>query len=290
MKTTENTTKLYSVAHECMERLVNRAMNPIITTGFSVIDNLVGGFQSPQVILLAGRPCAGKTALLLNLGMNIARNESVPVAIFSPCHSAAQMVFKIFAQNGIDSSKFCDTSKLLMEDLSSISEVQNTFKGLPLYIDDTQFQTLEEFASKVGKLVKEEGVKVIFIDRMEFFEFPGSLTREERKSLTLQTLRQLADKFNITIIASERFRTINDQNPIELKEFEMKGYSYEMLKEFIDIAAALYRPAVYGKDDGTNSAELTILHNRNGRRDISLELRFVLGLYSFQDTPTKYNV
>ena len=185
MKTTENTTKLYSVAHECMERLVNRAMNPIMPTGFSVIDNLVGGLQSPQVILLAGRPYVGKTALLLNLAMNIARNESVPVAIFSPGHSAAQMVFKIFAQNGIDSSKFCDTSKLLMEDLSKISKVEDTLKGLPLYIDDTQFQTLEEFASKVGKLVKEEGVKVIFIDRMEFFEFSGTLTRAERKSLTL---------------------------------------------------------------------------------------------------------
>ena len=289
MKTTENTTKLYSVAHECMERLVNRAMNPIIPTGFSVIDNLVGGFQSPQVILLAGRPCAGKTALLLNLAMNIAKNESVPVAIFSPGHSAAQMVFKIFAQNGIDSSKFCDTSKLLMEELSTISKVEDTLKGLPLYIDDTQIQTLEEFASKVGKLVKEEGVKVIFIDRMEFFEFSGTLTRAERKSLTLQTLRQLADKFNITIIASERFRTINDLKPIDLKEFEEKGYSYETLKEFVDIAAVLYRPAVYGKDDGTNSAELTVLHNRNGRRDITLELQFVPDLYSFKDVPAKDN-
>ena len=290
MNTTDNSKTLYAISKECMERLVNRAMNPIIPTGFSVIDNLVGGLQSPQVILLAGRCCSGKTALILNLAMNVAKNDSIPVAIFSPEHSAAQMVFKIFAQNGIDSSKFCDTSKLLMENLSEISKVEDTLKGLPLYIDDTQFQTLEEFASKVDKLVKEEGVNVIFIDRMEFFEFPGSLTREERKSLTLQTLRQLADKFNITIIASERFRTINDQNPIELKEFEMKGYSYETLKEFIDIAAALYRPAVYGKDDGTNSAELTILHNRNGRRGISLELRFVPGLYSFQEAPTKENV
>lgn len=281
--------KLYAVSKECMERLVNRAMNPIIPTGFSVIDNLVGGLQSPQVILLAGRCCSGKTALILNLAMNIARNGSVPVALFSPMHSAAQMVFKIFNQNGIDSSKFCDTSKLVMEDLSSISEVQNTLKELPLYIDDTQFQTLEEFASKVGKLVKEEGVKVIFIDRMEFFEFPGSLTREERKSLTLQTLRQLADKYNITIVASERFRTTNDLKQIDLKEFRYKGYSYEVLKELVDVAAFLYRPAVYGKDDGTNSAELTILHNRNGRRDISLELRFVPDLYSFQDVPTKEN-
>lgn len=289
MNTLDNLKNLYALSHECMERLVNRAMNPVIPTGFSVIDNLVGGLQSPQVIFLAGRPCAGKTALLLNLAMNIARNESVPVAIFSPMYSAAQLIFKIFNQNGIDSSKFYDTSKLLMEDLSSISEVQESLKELPLYIDDTQFQTLEEFANKVSKLTKEEGVKVIFIDRMEFFEVSGSLTSTEQKYLAMQTLRQLADKFNITIIASERFRTINDSKPIGLKEFGRKGYSYEVLKEFVDVAAVLYRPAVYGKDEGTNSAELTVLHNRNGRRDISLEMQFVPDFYSFKDVPTKDN-
>lgn len=274
--------KLYAVSKECMERLVNRAMHPIIPTGFSVIDNLVGGLQSPQVILLAGRCCSGKTALILNLAMNIARNGSVPVALFSPGHSAAQMVFKIFAQNGIDSSKFRDTSKLLMEDLSEISKVEDTLKGLPLFIDDTQFQTLEEITSKVSNLAKEEGVKVVFIDRMEFFDVPG-LSSPEQKYLEMQTLRQLADKFNITIVASERFRTTNDLKQIDLKEFRYKGYSYEMLKELVDVAAFLYRPAVYGKDDGTNYAELTVLHNRNGRRDISFELRFDQDRYSFKD-------
>lgn len=280
---------IYAASKEYMEGLVSRAMNPIIPTGFSVTDNLVGGLQSPQVILLAGRPCVGKTALFLNLAMNIARNESVPVAIFSPCHSAAQLIFKIFNQNGIDSSKFHDTSKLLMEDLSSISEVQDSLKGLPLYIDDTQFHTLEEFANKVSKLTKEEGVKVIFIDRMEFYDVPGSLTSVEKKYLSMQTLRQLANKFNITIVANERFRTINGSKPIDLKEFGRHGYSYEVLQEFVDIATALYRPAVYGEDDGTNSAELTVLHNRNGRRDITLELQFVPDLYLFKDVPAKDN-
>lgn len=287
MNTPDNLKNLYALSHECMERLVNRAMNPVIPTGFSVIDNLVGGLQSPQIIFLAGRPYAGKTALLLNLALNIARNESEPVAIFSQMYSAYQLVFKILNQNGIDSSKFHDTSKLLMEDLSTISEVQDSLKGLPLYIDDTQFQTLEEFANKVSKLTKEEGVKVIFIDRMEFYDVPGSLTSVEKKYLAMQTLRQLADKFDITIVASERFRTINGSKPIDIKEFGSKGYSYEVLQEFVDVAVVLYRPAVYGEDDGTNSAELTVLHNRNGKRDITLELQFIPDSYSFQDVSTK---
>lgn len=274
---------IYAASKEYMEGLVSRAMNPIIPTGFSVIDNLVGGLQSPQVILLAGRPCAGKTALFLNLAMNIARTDSVPVAIFSPDNSDVQLLLKIYNQYGIDSTKFSDGSKLLMEDLSTISEVQDSLKEVPLYIDDTHFQTLEEIAGKITRLAKEKEVKVIFIDRMEFFDVSASLTSSERKYLAMQTLRQLADKFNITIIASERFRTINDLKPIDLKEFEEKGYSYETLKEFVDVAAVLFRPAVYGKDDRTNSAELTVLHNRNGRRDITLDLQFVPDLYSFRD-------
>ena len=274
---------IYAASMEYMEGLVSRAMNPIIPTGFSVIDNLVGGLQSPQVILLAGRSCVGKTALFLNLAMNIARTDSVPVAIFSPDNSDVQLLLKIYNQYGIDSTKFSDGSKLLMEDLSTISEVQDSLKEVPLYIDDTQFQTLEEIAGKITRLAKEKEVKVIFIDRMEFFDVSTSLTSSERKYLAMQTHRQLADKFNITIIASERFRTINDLKPIDLKEFEEKGYSYETLKEFVDVAAVLYRPAVYGKDDRTNSAELTVLHNRNGRRDITLDLQFVPDLYSFRD-------
>lgn len=240
-----------------------------------------------RVMLLAGRSCAGKTALILNLAMNIARNDSVPVAIFSPDHSAAQLVLKIFNQNGIDSSKFCDTSKLLMEDLSNISKVEDAIKGLPLFIDDTRFQTLQEFACKVGWLVNKEGVKVVFIDRMEFFERPASLALVEQKALALQTLRQLADRLSITIVACERLRGIPDSQPIDLNEFESKGLPYEILKEYVDVAAVLNRPGVNVKDGGEHSAEIMILHNRNGVRDISLGLQFIPELYSFQDVLTE---
>lgn len=283
MNISDNPQRLFSVAKDCMERLVNRAVNLVIPTGFNAIDNLVGGFQSPQVMLLAGRPYAGKTALLLNLAMNVTRDSSIPVAMFSPGHSNVEIVLKSFSQCGIDSSKFRDSSKLLMEDLSSISEVQDSLKGLPLYIDDTQFQTLEDFAYKVAKLVNGNGVKMVFIDGMEFFSFPGSLTSVEQRALMLQTLRQLADKFSITIIASERFRNIPDSRPIDLKEYESKGFPQEVLKEYVDVAAVLSRPGVYGNDCGDDSAQIRILHNNNGRRDIVLGLHFVPECYSFKD-------
>lgn len=274
---------IYAASKEYMEGLVSRAMNPIIPTGFSVIDNLVGGLQSPQVILFAGRPCVGKTALFLNLAMNIARTDSVPVAIFSPDNSDVQLLLKIYNQYGIDSTKFSDGSKLLMEDLSTISEVQDSLKEVPLYIDDTQFQTLEELACKVSRLVNENGIKVVFIDRMEFIENPGSSISPEQKNMALQTLKQLADKFSIAIVASERFRNVPDSQTIDLKEYESKGFHQDILKKYVDIVAVLNRPGLFGKDNGDNTAEIKILHNNNGRRDVSFELQFVPDLYSFRD-------
>lgn len=97
--------------------------------------NIVGDLQGPRVILIAGRPSAGKTDLILNLAVNLAVNDSVPVAIFSPGQSGAQLALKIY--------------HLLMEAPVAFPEVQDSLKGLPLYIDDTQSQTLEEFARKL---------------------------------------------------------------------------------------------------------------------------------------------
>lgn len=289
MNTTDKPKTLFAVSKEYLERLANRAMNPVIPTGFSVIDNFVGGLQSPQVILLAGRPCAGKTALILNLAMNIARNDSIPVAIFSPGLSAAQLVFKIFNQNGIDSSRFRDTSKLFMEDLSIMSKVEDTLKELPLFIDDTQFQTLEEFAYKIGKLVNEEGVKVIFIDQIHLLVRPVSLSSRVEHVLILQTLRQLAYKYSITVVASISNDGLVFSRSIDLLEFERVGFPQNILEEYVDIAAILDRPGLYGKVYEDDTAEIMILHNRNGRRDITLDLQFVPDLYSFQDVPKKEN-
>lgn len=268
---------LESCVHNLTDRLKDIAFTPTIPTGFKVIDGAAGGLKGYQVIILAARACVGKTALMLNMAMNISRDAAIPTAFISPGRSANELVTAILNQQGVlDPSKFRDLSKLCLEDLKTLIDIAPSMDSIPLYIDDTPDPSPDELRASITEMAKAKGVKAVFVDDMQMCDIPHSAKWKEKNSVLIKMFRELADNLGITIVAASGLRSIGIRRPA-FRDLERAGFPYHGLNDYVDIAAVLHR-----KDWGGTS-EIVVLHNRHGRRGVSLELMFDSELYSFRD-------
>ena len=284
MKSQINVKSIGDVLQCRLDRIINDAANESIHTGFSIIDKVYGGLHNSQVIILASRPGEGKTSFMLNLAVNISREGVAPTAIFSTAVSAEYLASVILQQQcGVPLYKFRNASKLLMEDLKSLTDAVSSIKSLPLYFEDTPCPRVEDLVNKVHSLVNSYGVKVIFIDDLQSVENPYSSTFCDKNGLLFQILKHLADELCITIVVLSSFKKFGNRKPC-YKDLERSGLSYDTLDEYIDIVAALYRSDWAGMTDSEcDTAQLVVLHNKHGRRDISFDLTFDSDTSSFKD-------
>lgn len=284
MESQINVKRLGDVLQSRLDRIITDAANECIHTGFSIIDKVYGGLHKSQVIILASRPGEGKTSFMLNLAVNISKEGKVPAAIFSTAVSAGHLASVILRQQcGVPSYKFMNASKLLMEDLKSLTGVVSSMKSLPLYFDDTPYPKIVHLVNKVHNLVNSYGVKVIFIDDLQSVDNPYSSAFCDRKGLFFQILKHIADELCITIVVLSSFKKFGNRKPC-FKDLERSGLSYDTLDGYVDIVTALYRSDWAGLTDSEcGTAQLLVLHNKHGRRDISFDLMFDSDNISFKD-------
>lgn len=283
MESQINVKSLGDVLQSRLDRIINDAANESIHTGFSIIDKVYGGLHNSQVIILTSRPGEGKTSFMLNLAVNISR-EGAPTAIFSTAVSAGYLASVILQQQcGVSSYKFRNASKLLMEDLKSLTDAVSSIKSLPLYFEDTPCPRIEDMVNKVHSLVNSYGVKVIFIDDLQSVENPYSSAFCDKNGLFFQILKNLADELGITVVVLSSLKKFGNRKP-NYKDLERSGLSYDTLDGYVDIVAALYRSDWVGMTDSEcDTAQLLVLHNKHGRRDISFDLTFDSDTSSFRD-------
>lgn len=283
MESQINVKSLGDVLQSRLGRIINDAANKSIHTGFSIIDKVYGGLHNSQVIILTSRPGEGKTSFMLNLAVNISR-EGAPTAIFSTAVSAGYLASVILQQQcGVSSFKFRNASKLLMEDLKSLTDAVSSIKSLPLYFEDTPCPRIEDMVNKVHSLVNSYGVKVIFIDDLQSVENPYSSAFCDKNGLFFQILKNLADELGITVVVLSSLKKFGNRKP-NYKDLERSGLSYDTLDGYVDVVAALYRSDWAGMTDSEcDTAQLLVLHNKHGRRDISFDLTFDSDTSSFRD-------
>lgn len=284
MESQINVKSLGDVLQNRLDRIINDAANECIRTGFSIIDEVYGGLHKSQVIILTSRPGEGKTSFMLNLAVNISKEGNVPVAIFSTAVSAGHLASVILQQQcGVPTYKFRNASKLLMEDLESLTGAISSIKSVPLFFEDTPCPRIEDMVNKIHNLAAKYGVKVIFIDDLQSMENPYSSAFCDKNALFFQILKHLADELGITFIVLSSLKKFGNRKPC-YKDLERSSLSYDTLDGYVDLVAAIYRTDWAGvTDSGCNTAQLLVLHNKHGRRDISFDLTFDFDTNSFKD-------
>ena len=222
-----------------------------VDTGFSGINRQLSGLNKSDLIVLAGRPAMGKTALATNIGFNAAKSSKLDkneaILIFSLEMSAEQLAQRILAeQSSIDSHRL-RSGDIEDKEFSKLVETQNDIHSLPFFIDDTPAISVGQIASRARRLKRTNGLGLIIIDYIQLIqaskasEYQG---RVQEVSNITRGLKSLAKELNVPILAlSQLSRAVEqreDKKPI-LADLRESG----SIEQDADVVMFVYREEYY---------------------------------------------
>jgi replicative DNA helicase len=257
-----------------------------VPSGFADLDNLTGGFQASDLIIIAGRPSQGKTALVLSLARNASIIHDIPIGMFSLEMSAQQLVMRLMcAEARVDAHKV-RTGRLPEDEWKKLSTSVGRLYKAKFFIDDTPALGILELRAKARRLKAEHDVGLVIVDYLQLMQGPRSQSREQEISAISRSLKALAKELNIPVIAlSQLNRSVEartDKRPA-LADLRESG----AIEQDADVVIFVHRPEMYGIDEqqgeGTEGlAEIIIGKQRNGPVD-TIKLQFVKQYARFEN-------
>jgi replicative DNA helicase len=240
-------------------------------SGFKDLDDLTGGFQPGNLIVLAARPSMGKSALVVNIAENAAL-EGQPVVLFSLEMSESELAQRmVSSQAGIKGEEL-RRGRVAENRWPKILEVCNRLGDAPLYIDDSSDTSVLEVRAKCRRLHHqiEGGLKLIIIDYLQLMRHEGRVdNRVEQVSQISRGLKGLARELEVPVIAlSQLSRNVEqrggDKRPV-LSDLRDSG----AIEQDADVVMFIYRDEYYTKDESEHpgEAEILVAKHRNGPVD-----------------------
>lgn len=237
-----------------------------ISTGFRDLDNWTSGMQSAELLIIAGRPGMGKTAL----GVNIAENvvvSGLPVAVFSIEMSAESLMTRIFSsRSGIDSRRL-RRGVIFESDWPRLIRVVDEISKAPLFIDDSATLTPMQLKAKARRLKVNKGLSLVIVDYLQLMTVRGHHETREREIAEIsRSLKAIAKELHIPVIAlsqlNRQLETRTDKRP-GLADLRESG----AIEQDADVILFLYRDEVYNRSEDNPEkglAEIIIGKQRNG--------------------------
>lgn len=265
--TTSSAQLLNNIFSELKEKFLNPKL-PGVSSGFINLDRLTQGFQKSDLIIIAGRPSMGKTALSLNIALNIIKSSRLPILFFSLEMSKEQIMYRILALETNINQLRLKSGKLYQNDWIKLNKIIKILSKLPLFIDDSPNLSIQDIRLKIKTiLLKQTQIGVVIIDYLQLMQSPEfkSGNRAQELSQITRSLKNLAREFNIPIIAlSQLSRNVDnrmDQRPI-LSDLRESG----SIEQDADLVLMLYRSKSINLTQNKQSpiTELIIAKQRNG--------------------------
>ncbi len=255
-----------------------------VPSGFRDFDRLTTGLQPSDVIIIAGRPSMGKTALALNIGYNAAETTGKGVAIFSLEMSKLQLGIRLLGFDaGINATKL-RTGLLRDEDWERLTHSANHLAELPIFIDDSSGIGVLEMKAKCRRLMKRQDLGMVIVDYLQLLQ--GRRSAESRQleiSEISRALKALAKDLNVPVLAlSQLNRKVEDRpnKRPQLADLRESG----AIEQDADVIVFIYRDEVYHptSEENRNVAEIIVAKQRNGPTGY-FKLTFLKELTLFKD-------
>ena len=237
-----------------------------VPTDFRDFDRLTAGLQPSDLIIIAGRPSMGKTALALNIGYNAAAMTKKAIAVFSLEMSQLHLGMRLLGfHSGINATKL-RTGFLKDTDWMKLTESANTLSELPIFIDDTSGLSVLEMKAKCRRLLKKRDLGLVIIDYLQLIQ--GRRSAESRQleiSEISRSLKALAKDLNVPVLAlSQLNRKVEDRpnKKPQLSDLRESG----AIEQDADVIAFIYRDELYNPttEENKNVAEIILAKQRNG--------------------------
>ena len=252
-----------------------------VPSGFASLDRITQGWQSSDLIIIAARPSVGKTAFVLNLARNAAVDFNMPVAFFSLEMPSIQLAKRMMvSETKLSGDKFRGGEKIQDWEWKQLDIQLKRLVKAPIYIDDTPSLPVMEFRSKVKKLVKQKGVRLVVVDYLQLMQGPSELRgmREQEVAAISRTLKATAKEMNVPIIALSQLsrqsenRQGSNRRP-QLSDLRESG----SIEQDADMVIFIHRYDYQGlseNPDDIGRTQIIIAKHRNGAiADIDMKFR-----------------
>ena len=238
---------------------------PGLTCGYYDLDAMTQGFQRSDLIIVAGRPSMGKTAITLDLARNLATIHKLPIPIFSLEMSKEQLVQRLLASEArIDSGRL-RSGRISQQEWEPLGHAISVLSQLPIFIDDTPNITVAEMRSKARRLQAEQGgaLGAIVIDYLQLMDGAGDNRVQELSKIT-RSLKGLARELNVPVIAlSQLSRSVESRTNKRPMMSDLRESG--AIEQDSDLIMMLYRDEYYNPDTPDRGiAEVIVAKHRNG--------------------------
>ncbi|MGD2179967.1 replicative DNA helicase [Lusitaniella coriacea] len=257
-----------------IESLQDESALPGLNCNFYDLDAMTGGFQRSDLIVIAGRPSMGKTAMGICIAANIAQIHHFPIAVFSLEMSKEQLAQRLLASEAEIESNRLRSGRLSQDEWTKLSTAVGTLSEMPIFIDDSATLSVMEMRSQVRRLQAEHGGKLglVLLDYLQLMEGGGDNRVQELAKIT-RSLKGLAREVDVPIIAlsqlSRGVEARNNKRPM-MSDLRESG----SIEQDADLVIMLYRDEYYNPDSpDRNIAEAIITKHRNGPTGI-VKLQF----------------
>ncbi|MGA3150164.1 MAG: replicative DNA helicase [Candidatus Saccharimonadales bacterium] len=264
-----------------------------IPTGLRDLDAKIAGLQRSDLIVIAGRPSMGKTALMLNIALDVAtKAKQGAVLIFSLEQSKEQLVDRLLAaEAGVDAWKLRTGEGLEDKDFERLSTAMGELAEASIFVDDTSGITVSDLRTKSRRMHHQHPLAVIMVDYLQLMSggsrFATVANRVQEISEISRNLKILARELNVPIVAlSQLNRSVESRSPQipQLADLRESG----SIEQDADVVIFLYREEYYNPNtDRANITDLYIKKHRNGPTG-SLEIYFDMLRQRFRDLDKKH--
>lgn len=293
----QDITSLESILGDSFDRLddlhKNKGVLRGIPTGLRDLDKLLAGLQRSDLVIIAARPSMGKTALMLNMALDIAtKAKQGSILYFSLEMSKEQLVDRLLAaEAGVDAWKLRTGEGLTDRDFEKLSAGMGQLAEAPIYIDDTSGITVGDLRTKARRLHHQHPIAAIMVDYLQLMSggsrFATMSNRVQEISEISRNLKILARELNVPVVAASQLsRSVESRNPPipQLADLRESG----SIEQDADIVTFIYRPYYYDENADPNVTELHIKKHRNGPVD-NLKIYFDPNKQRFRDLDTKHD-
>lgn len=267
-----------------IDDIQKNGLPPGITSGFTMVDKILGRFQKSRLYVIGARPGMGKTSMVLNAGINACKEQSARVAFFGLEMSCGQLTNRILSmETGIDVERL-NAGDVKDDEWEGLLFAANTLSKLNFYIDDKPAASVSDIRSKAKQLMADGGIDMIIIDYLQLMSGHKSSSGDNRQqeiSFISRGLKNLARELDIPVVAlSQLSREVEkraDKKPM-LSDLRESG----SLEQDSDVVMFIYREDYYIEDtDRQNIADVIVAKNRDGKTGIvSLYFRKELTKFS----------
>lgn len=282
-----DTTELLSVLDKAMNRIQERAehRHPVsgVSTGFLDLDDMTGGFQPQQLIILAARPSMGKTALALNICDHVAVDLNTPVLFVSLEMGNIELAERLLcSRSRVDGHKLRSGHGMATREITLLGDAYMKMRNAPLFIDDTPARNMLQITANARRLKRRNELGLIVVDYIQLIDSDESRdSRQEQIAKISRRLKALARELKVPVIAlSQLNRAVENREDRRPRMADLRESG--AIEQDADLVLLLHRPEYYDPNDKPGTGVVIVAKNRNGATG-DVNLTFLRNITKFEN-------